>query len=100
MIDVMTCALEAAWETAATMSLRLLEDDWAEMAAAVSIAVDGGERDSEQLQCAALLALAARQEVQGLGVTAVIGDPCAWGSPAHAAPSAASWPIPCSRRFA
>jgi hypothetical protein len=63
MIDLMTCALEAAWTTAGTRSLRLSEDDWAEMAAAISLAVDSGERDSEQLQRTALNALAARQEV-------------------------------------
>src|ERR1700704_3503904 len=43
MIDLMTCALEAAWTTAGTKALILSEDDWAEMAAAISGAGDSGE---------------------------------------------------------
>jgi hypothetical protein len=70
MIDLMTCALEAAWTTAGTKALRLSEDDWAEMAAAISGAVDSGERDVEQLQRTALDALASRQEILARDVVA------------------------------
>jgi hypothetical protein len=70
MIDLMTCALEAAWTTAGTKALRLSEDDWAEMAAAISGAVDSGERDVEQLQRTALDALVVRQEILARDVVA------------------------------
>jgi hypothetical protein len=70
MIDLMTSALEAAWATAGTEALRLSENDWTEMAAAISGAVDSGERDIEQLQQTALEALAAHQEILARDVVA------------------------------
>jgi hypothetical protein len=59
---LMARVLDDALATASLKVLGLSEDDWTEMAEAVSRAVDGGLRDTEQLEQIALEALAARRE--------------------------------------
>jgi hypothetical protein len=61
--ELMARALDDALATASLKVLGLSEDDWTEMAEAVSHAVDGGLRDAEHLQQVALDALAARREI-------------------------------------
>ena len=60
--ELMARVLDDALATASLKVLGLSEDDWTEMAEAVSRAVDGGLRDAEQLERIALEALAARRE--------------------------------------
>jgi hypothetical protein len=60
--ELMARVLDDALATASLKVLGLSEDDWTEMAEAVSNAVAGGLRDAERLQQVALDALAARRE--------------------------------------
>ena len=61
--DLMARVLDDALTTASLKVLGLSEDDWTEMAEAISSAVAGGLRDAEQLEQIALDALAARREI-------------------------------------
>jgi hypothetical protein len=60
--DLMARVLDDAWTTASLKVLGLSEDDWTEMAEAISRAVAGGLHDTERLEQIALDALAARRE--------------------------------------
>jgi hypothetical protein len=60
--ELMARVLDDALATASQKVLGLSEDDWTEMAEAVSNAVAGGLRDAARLQQVALDALAARRE--------------------------------------
>ena len=61
--DLIARVLDDAWTTASLKVLGLSEDDWTEMAEAISRAVAGGLRDTERLEQIALDALAARREI-------------------------------------
>jgi hypothetical protein len=61
--DLMARALDDAFATASLKVMGLSEDDWTEMAEAISRAVAGGLREAEMLQRIALDALAARREI-------------------------------------
>jgi hypothetical protein len=60
--DLIARALDDALATASLKYSGLSEDDWTEMAEALSRAVAGGLRDEERLEQTALDALAARRE--------------------------------------
>ena len=60
--ELMARVLDDALATASLKVLGVSEDDWTEMAEAVSRAVANGLRDAEELQRIALDALAARRE--------------------------------------
>jgi hypothetical protein len=60
--DLMARVLDDALAAASLKVLGLSEDDWSEMADAISHAVAGGLRDTERLQRIALDALDARRE--------------------------------------
>jgi hypothetical protein len=61
--DLMARVLDDAWTTASLKVLGLSEDDWTEMAEAISRAVAGGLCDTKRLEQIALDALAARREI-------------------------------------
>ena len=61
--ELMARALDDAWATASLKVLGLSEDDWTEMAEAISRAVAGGLRNEERLQQIALDALDRRREI-------------------------------------
>jgi hypothetical protein len=61
--DLIARALDDAWTTASLKYLGLSEDDWTEMADAISHAVAGGLRDADRLERIALEALAVRREI-------------------------------------
>jgi hypothetical protein len=61
--DMMARVLDSAWTTASSKVLGLSEDDWTEMADAISRAVAGGLRDEKRLEQTALDALAKRREI-------------------------------------
>jgi hypothetical protein len=61
--ELMARVLDDALATASLKVMGLSEDDWTEMAEAVSRSVADGVRDAEQLQQIALDALAARREI-------------------------------------
>ena len=62
-IDLMARALDDAWAEAGFSVMGLSEDDWSEMADAISRAVAGGLRDGPRLEEIALEALHARREI-------------------------------------
>jgi hypothetical protein len=62
-IEVMARALDDAWAEAGFSVMGLSEDDWSEMADAISRAVAGGLRDGPRLEEIALEALHARREI-------------------------------------
>jgi hypothetical protein len=59
-VELMTRAVEAAWQTAAQSFPDLSERDWTKMTMAVMDAFAEGERNVEHLRQAALATLAAR----------------------------------------
>jgi hypothetical protein len=60
--DLIARALDDALAAASSKYMGLSEDDWTEMAEALSRAVAGGLRDEKRLEQTALDALAARRE--------------------------------------
>jgi hypothetical protein len=62
-VELMTRAVEAAWQTALQSFPDLSEGDWTKMTFAVMDAFAEGERNVEQLKQAALGTLAARRGI-------------------------------------